>query len=254
MDAQQTEQLFRQLADLANTATQATSASTNALTAFQKSQEEYRKPRAPDATKVLRQPDVFHEGDPIKYVAWREQFLNWVNFLERRYINLFQEIDALGDSPAKMEDFTDETKELTQQLFSILSSYLKGPASQLVRAEQKDRNGFRVWQELQRLYLPRTRPRTMALGQAIIQHPSFSNQKTMTESLLQFDQLLEQYEYASGHPMPDDLVVSTIWRCVDQTTRRHLQLTLGETSTYFDVKEKLIFMTEIREPGLQMAS
>ena len=42
----------------------------------------------------------------------------------------------------RMEDFTDESKELAQQLFSILGSYLRGPAGQLVRGHSSSRNGF----------------------------------------------------------------------------------------------------------------
>lgn len=50
----------------------------------------------------------------------------------------------------------------------------------------------------------------MAIGQAIMSHPSFPREKSMLENLLQMDLLLDQYRVASGHPMPDDLVVSTI--------------------------------------------
>ena len=240
MDAQQASQILNQMADLASSATRAATASTAALDAFQKNQEEHRsRPRPGDFTKILKKPDNFLEDDPVKFMGWREQFVNWISFIDKRYVELFDEAERLT-TEVKMEDFTDESKELAQQLYSILSSYLRGPAGQLVRGQSSSRNGFRVWQELLKLYLPRTRPRTMALGQAIIQHPPFGSSKSMTESLLQFDQLLEQYEVASGSKMPDDLVVSTILKCVDGVTRKHLQLTMDESTTYSVVKERLI--------------
>ena len=203
MDQQQASRILDQMAELASSATRAATASTAALDAFQKNQEEYRsKPRAGDFTKILKQPDSFVEADPVKFMGWREQFINWISFIDKRYVELFAGAERLT-TEVKMEDFTDESKELAQQLFSILGSYLRGPAGQLVRTHFTSRNGFRVWQELLKLYLPRTRPRTMALGQAIIQHPAFGNSKSMTESLLQLDQLLEQYEVASGFRFKD---------------------------------------------------
>ena len=53
----------------------------------------------------------------------------------------------------------------------------------------------------------------------------------MLESLLQLDLLLDQYRLASGHPMPDDLVVSTVLTCVEPGLRRRLGMTLTTRPT-----------------------
>ena len=47
---------------------------------------------------------------------------------------------------------------------------------------------------------------------------------------------------ASGQKMPDDLTVSTILRCIDAPTRRHLEMVMDETYTYGKLKEKLILL------------
>ena len=44
----------------------------------------------------------------------------------------------------------------------------------------------------------------------------------MLENILQLDLLLEQYRLSSGHEMPDDLVVSTVLKCLEPNLRRHL--------------------------------
>ena len=62
-----------------------------------------------------------------------------------------------------------------------------------------------------------------------MQHPSFSQQRWMQESLLHFDSLLDQYELAAGHRMPDDLTVSTVLRCLDSVTRRHVEIVMDDT-------------------------
>ena len=118
-----------------------------------------------------------------------------------------------------------DVKDLARKLYSILSSYLQGPALQIVRAFSSDRNGFAMWHRLKELYAPRARLRALAVGQAIMQHPGFSQQRSMLENLLQF-------ELASGHSMPDDLVVSTVMRCLDGGTRRHLEMVMDENMNY----------------------
>ena len=243
MDQQQAAfatDVLNQVASLVRAANEASQATTGALRAFQAHQEKSEsRPRTGDITKILKQPEVFSEDDPVKYVIWREQFLNWICFLDKKYESLFQEVERL-DQLADDADMNEESKVMGQQLYSILASYLRGPAGQLVRKEAQTRNGFRVWQALQKLFIPRTRQRTMALGQAIMQHPSFSSGKSMVDNLLQFEQLLEQYQYASGHAMAEDLVISTLLKCVDAPTRKHLQLTIDETTTYERLKDLLI--------------
>ena len=168
--------------------------------------------------------------------------MNWLTYGDPRFSDLLRDVENL-DEPCKLSDFANaEVRELARRLYSILASYVRGPALQLIRAESSQKNGFLVWQQLRDLYMPRARPRTMAIGQAIMSHPSFPREKSMLENLLQMDLLLDQYRVASGHPMPDDLVVSTILRCIDPNVRRHLELTMDDSMTYNILKEKLILM------------
>ena len=62
------------------------------------------------------------------------------------------------------------------------------------------------------------------------------------KNLLNFDSLLDQYELASGQRMPDDLAVSTVLRCIDAPTRRHLEMIMDENINYEKLKEKLILL------------
>ena len=147
------------------------------------------------------------------------------------------------DEPCQLSDFaTDEVKEMAHRLYSILASYIRGPALQLVRAEAGEKNGFLVWQNLKNLYQPKARPRSMAIGQAIMNLPSFPREKGMLENLLQLDLLLEQYRLSSGHAMPDDLVVSTVLRCLEPGLRRHLEMTMDDAVDYEKLKDKLVLL------------
>ena len=42
--------------------------------------------------------------------------------------------------------------------------------------------------------------------------------------------------------MPDDLVVSTVMRCVDINVKKHLELTMDDSLDYQQLKERLIVM------------
>eukprot|EP00435_Cladocopium_sp_Y103_P053839 s1657_g17.t1 len=171
----------------------------------------------------------------------REQFLNWLTFCDNRYADLIKDVEQL-ETMTTIESLEDDVKDLARKLYSILASYLQGPALQIVRAFSTDRHGFAVWHRLKELYAPRARPRALAIGQAIMQHPSFSQQRSMLENLLQFDSLLDHYELAAGHRMPDDLTVGTVLRCLDGTTRRHLEMIMDDSMDYAKLKEKLIIL------------
>ena len=178
----------------------------------------------------------------MKYVAWKESFTNWLTYGNYKYSELLKDVEAL-DEPCKLSDFaSEEVKEMAKKLYAILASYIKGPASQIVRAADGERNGFLVWQQLRDLYIPRARPRTMAIGQAIMSYPPFQQSKSMLENLLQLDLLLDQYQLASGHSMPEDLAVATVLRCVAPSVRQHLELTLDDKIDYYSLKERLILM------------
>ena len=176
----------------------------------------------------------------VHQLAWAVSQLAHL-LCDGRYADLIKDVEQL-ETMTDMATLDTPVQELAMKLYSILSSYLQGPALQIVRAHSSQRNGFAVWHRLKQLYAPRARPRALAIGQAIMQHPSFPQQRTMVENLLHFDMLLDQYELAAGHRMPDDLTVSTVLRCLDSATRRHLEMVMDEGMDYAALKDKLILL------------
>ena len=241
MDAAQANDLLSRIMELSTAATTAANTANTMLETFTSNGGRNSQPRFGDGAKVLRSHDTFDTDDPVKYTMWREQFLNWLTFCDNRYAELIQDVEQL-ETMTTLGSLDEDVKDLARKLYSILSSYLQGPALQIVRANSGDRNGFAVWHRLKELYAPRARPRALAIGQAIMQHPSFSQQRSMLENLLQFDALLDQYELAAGHRMPDDLTVSTVLRCLDGGTRRHLEMIMDDTMDYAKLKDKLILL------------
>ena len=239
MEAEQAKQMFVKMMQMTEAATMAARASSAVM---EKMEQRKESGNFGEASKILKTPDSLEGDDPLRYAAWKEQFTNWLTYGDSRFADLLRDVEAL-DEPCQLSTFASEdVKALAHRLYAILASYIKGPALQFIRAEATEKNGFLVWQQLKNLYMPKARPRTMAIGQAIMGLPSFPKDKSMMENLLQLDLLLDQYRLASGHPMPDDLVVSTVLRCVDINVRKHLELTMDDSLDYQQLKERLIVM------------
>ena len=239
MDGEQVQRMFNHMMQL--TEATMTAARSSAMVAERLDRKDNRGSFS-EASKVLKSPEAFEVDDPLRFVSWSDSFKNWLTYGDHRYVDLLKQVEEL-DEPCTLAEFaSEEIVELGHRLYAILASYVRGPAAQFVKAAAEDRNGFLVWQQLRNLYLPRARPRTMAIGQAIIGLPPFKAGKSMMENLLQLDLLLDQYRVASGHTMPDDLVVSTVLRCVEPSIRKHLELTLDDSVNYGTLKEKLILM------------
>ena len=240
MDADQTRQVLARMMQMTEAATHAAQGSSAMMERFENRRKD--SSNFGEASKVLKALEVLEGDDPLKYVSWREQFTNWLIYGDHRFADLLRDVENL-DEPCQLSDFaSDDVKEMAHRLYSILASYIRGPALQLVRAEAAEKNGFLVWQNLKNLYQPKARPRSMAIGQAIMNLPSFPRDRGMLENLLRLDLLLEQYRLSSGHEMPDDLVVSTVLRCLDSNTRRHLEMTLDNAITYEKPKDRLVVM------------
>lgn len=97
-----------------------------------------------------RTPDIFETDDPVRYTLWREQFLNWLTFCDSRYGDLIQHVENWD-----VHTSGPHIQDLSSKLYSILASYLCGPALQVVTAFAHDRHGFAVWHQLKGLYAPR---------------------------------------------------------------------------------------------------
>ena len=97
-----------------------------------------------------------------------------------------------------------------------------GPARNKVR-------GKTLLSQMCRELPPTTRQRSRALVQTFCQYPNF-NKIPMLESSL-------QYEQTSKETYPCDLKTATLTRCPPKKLGEHLQLSLGDRSTYADVRE-----------------
>ena len=191
------------------------------------------------ATKVLRNPDVFNGEDPYAFTSWKFSFTSWLSFGDSRYQVALDKIDKLKPSE-DLKPYNADEQELSMKLCSILTPYLKGRCSGLVRSLSKTRDGFRLWRGLQAEFEPASRQRSLAVAQALASYPCFPASKSAMENILSYEALVQQFEKLSGQLYPEELKAATLIRCSESRLREHLQLTVGETTSYPQLREAIL--------------
>ena len=140
-----------------------------------------------------------------------------------------------------MSSYSVDEQGLSNKLYAILTSYLKGSKClNLVRSEMKHKDGFRLWKQLHQEFLPSTRSRSLALAQALAGYPSFPKEKSVLECILNYEELVAQFEELSGSDYPDELKSATLIRCAEASVRQHLQLTIKDSTTYQEIKDAIL--------------
>ena len=240
------ENFLQQMSQLATAATNAASAAEHALTAMQAASSSSSSGVAgalqsglTAASKVLRNPDPFDGSDPHGFTTWKFVFLSWLTFAEPKYQKLLERVEQLDHMPS-MTEYSEEEQQFSSRLFAILTSYLKGRCLHLVRSGLEQRDGFHLWKELRREYLPSTRARSLALAQALAAYPAFSKDKTVLECVLSHEQLVQEFEKMSGSTYPQELKSATLIRCSESRLREPLQLTIKESTTHQEIREAVL--------------
>ena len=191
------------------------------------------------ASRILKCPDAYNGEDPMAFSSWKFTFCSWLSFGDPRFQRYFDRIDKLGASE-DLPEYAAVDQELSVKLRAILTSYLKGRCTSLVKSMARSKDGFRIWRALQQEYEPSSRQRSLAIAQTLSNFPAFSGSKTLHEHILAYEQLVAQFEEVSASSYPSELKIATLVRCSNQKLREHLQLTIGEQTTYAQLKETML--------------
>ena len=164
------------------------------------------------ASRILKPPDTSSGDDPLTFASWRFQFTSWLTFGDSRYTALLERVETLTTPPA-LSTYDDGQKERAHKLYAVLTSYLRGRCSHIIKAFAKSRNGFAIWYQLMKEFKPGSRQRSLALAQALASYPVFSKNKSCLEPILFYEQTVQQFEESSSTTYPDELKVATLMRC-----------------------------------------
>ena len=221
------------LAMLAQAVSQLAAASTSSSSA---SQDQWRE------SKFVKGPDVFNPKTLDEEIAqWAEWSFTFKNFMAVQN-EQFREDFRKAESAASFVAFTDydpEMKSRAQRLYAVLASYLRGRPLKILKSVVEG-DGFRVWRQLSDELQPKSRPRSLALAQALTRFPPLREGGSVLEYTLMFERLVGQYEQVSKGPYPDDLKISTLLSGLPQDIKRYLQLQIDEHTTYEILRTRLL--------------
>ena len=113
------------------------------------------------ASRILKTPDVYSGDDLMLFQQWKQQFTSCLCFGDSRYVEALEALEKKPEAPPSTAYNADE-KDMSQKLFAVLTSYLRGRCAHLVRSESKHKDGFKLWHTLCREYMPNTRQRALA--------------------------------------------------------------------------------------------
>ena len=88
-------------------------------------------------------------------------------------------------------EYTAEVKARSLRLYAIFTSHLKGRSLKILRAETQG-DGFRVWRQLSEELPPSSRPRALALAQALTRFPPFKDGGSVLEYTLTSEKLVNE--------------------------------------------------------------
>ena len=203
------------------------------------------------ASRILKAPDTFSGDDPMSFASWRFQITSWLTFSDSRYTTLLEKVETMTTAPT-ISTYDAPEKELAHKLYAVLTSYLRGRCSHIIKAFSKSRDGFAIWYQLIREFEPSSRQRSLALiSSSLGPYPVFAKEKSCLESILVYEQTVQQFEESSGTTYPDELKVATLMRCCNATLREFLQLNIKEDSTYLQVREHIMNYERISKSWTQ---
>ena len=103
---------------------------------------------------------------------------------------------------------TPAEKEQSRKLHSILASYTRARPLRTLKQVPHE-NGFDAWRLLVEEHQPHSRARSLQLLNNVL-HYRFDNKRSTQENILKFEELIEEYEKASGDLVAEDMKISII--------------------------------------------
>ncbi|CAE7202183.1 GIP [Symbiodinium sp. CCMP2592] len=136
-------------------------------------------------------------------------------------------------------DYESGTKARSIRLYSILATYLRNRPLRLLRSVA-DGDGFRVWRSLVDELQPSSRPRALALAQALVKFPPYKEGGSLLDYTLAFERLLTEYAKVAPHPYDDNLKISTLLAGLPSDVRKYLELNMDDSMTYEKLRTRLL--------------
>ena len=175
-------------------------------------------------TKYVKAPDLFNpktlEEEAAQWGDWSFHFRNFMTIQDSGYRQDFEKCES-ASSFVSFANYAADVKERALRLYSVLASYLRGRPLKLLRAN-KNGDGYAVWRQLCDELQPRSRPRALALAQALSRFPPHKEGTSLLEYILGYERLISEYEAVATEKYQEDLKISTLLAGLPQEVKRYM--------------------------------
>ena len=190
----------------------------------------------------MKQPEDFNPKSIDEEIAgWQERSFVCKNFMsvqDERFREAFNKAETASNFVA-FESYEPDTRARALRLYSVLASYLKGRPLKLLKSVVNG-DGFRIWRQLTEELQPATRPRALALAQALVKFPPLKEVGSVLEFTILYEKLISEYEKVSATKYPDDLRINTLLNGLPPDIKRYLQLQIDDATIYEGLRTKLL--------------
>ena len=187
--------------------------------------------------KVVKCPASFGSSnsteDQANWLDFAFSFKQWLVYAEPGFEVDLKHVEDHLNVPvtynASAEGAASEVR--SKKLYAILSGLLQQRPLKLLK-QVPNSNGMEVWGQLCSLYTPKTRSRALGILSALMTHPAFTRGKTLLEQVQGLERIADEYRKSSGAEVADDILLTTLVKCLPKQLQQHVQLNMTETSTF----------------------
>ena len=180
--------------------------------------------------------------------TWREWLFTFTNYLIANDPGYGEDLRNLDlDTEVSHDLLPDDMVERSQRLYGLLCSLLRGRPLLLIKPMDATKCGYEAMRVLRNSMEPREKARSLALLRSLASW-KFDSGSGLHEQLVKYEEALRTYELASQKVFPEDLVLATVLTGMKEPLRSQLQLRMGPTTKYQEVREWILQWESLNTP------
>ena len=158
---------------------------------------------------------------------------------ERHVHRRFQRYQGKARQPDRLQHPSDEEKQRSKFLYSLLASLVKQRPLAMIR-QVKESNGMEAYRLLIQSLEPTSKNRALGLLTMILEWKPFDMRKGgILGQLLRLEEAFVEYE-KTGSKLEDNIRFAVLMKCISGQLKMWLQLNVAESQDYQKLREAIV--------------